>query len=111
MQAITVQFPRYGKHHMKIPYRQAFLQAGFYPSFTLCTLAFGAVPVAAAIVADADMSATVAGINVSTHCSRTAVGNGIKHPGMVLQRLMFLDKRITVPAHNLRQFIIWGQPC
>ena len=58
----------------------------FDPPFPLYTLAFRAMPVAAAVIADAKMAATIAGIYVPAKCLSTATGNCIKYTGVIFQQ-------------------------
>ena len=60
------------EYYMKIRHRQKVCCALLYPFFTLVSLAFRAVSVAAAVVADFYYTTTIAYIYVSTQCRRAA---------------------------------------
>jgi hypothetical protein len=108
MQTINIELLRQSEHHMKIPYRQQLLLPCLNPFFSLCTLAFRAMSVTATIITDADMSATVALICMSTQCSRSAISDGIQHTQVHGRWLVLCDKSIPELTHNMRQFIRRG---
>ena len=56
--------------------RQQVFLALFYPFYTLMPLAFWAMPVSAAIVADGDVPAITTGIDMSAQGCRSAPGDG-----------------------------------
>jgi hypothetical protein len=66
MQKQSVELVWNGEYYMKIAYRQQILFPGLNPGFPLCILAFGTMPVTAAVVTDAHMPASVTGIDMST---------------------------------------------
>jgi hypothetical protein len=60
---------------MKVGYRQQLVFDLFYPAFSLGVLAFGAMTVSAGVVADAQVPASITLIDMSTHCSGSAVSD------------------------------------
>ena len=60
-----VQCIRNGENHMEVRHRQQVLFAAFDPCFALGILAFGAMPVTAGVITDADMSALIAFVDMS----------------------------------------------
>ena len=72
---------------------QQIILAFFDPLHPLVTLALGAVPVAAAIIADSDAAAITTSIYMPTQCRRSALGEGTQ--GLLLVN----RKRRTIGGH------------
>jgi hypothetical protein len=64
---------------MKITYRQELLPFCKDPSFFICLLAFGAMAVAATVVTDTNIPATIAFIHVTAQCSGAAFLQSIQY--------------------------------
>ncbi|GAL87403.1 hypothetical protein MYP_4633 [Sporocytophaga myxococcoides] len=57
MQGKSIKFFRQREYYMKVRYRQELLFPCLYPLFPFVALAFRAMPVSAAVVADAHIAA------------------------------------------------------
>ena len=66
------------KYHMKVRYGEKLPLPCRYPVFPFVSLAFGAVAVAAAVVADLQSAATGAGIYMAAHVRGAAAHQGAK---------------------------------
>lgn len=71
-QGELVQHIWQSKHHMEIRYWQKLGFSGPYPIFPVFAMAFGAVPVTAGVIADGDIAAAIAGIDMSAQRSSPA---------------------------------------
>ena len=72
-----IQLMGYREHCMKILYRQGILHAVLHPKHLFCGLAFGAMPVAATVVAGAFAPAAIATFYVSAQDRSAALLQGI----------------------------------
>lgn len=78
-QAQTIQCIRQGKDQVEVLDRQKLLLLFFDPLQSLSALTFGTVAVAAGIVRNTEMTATIALINMSTKSGGTTNAQGIEH--------------------------------
>ena len=94
-----------GKDHMIVGHGQQFAFPVQYPVFTVCYLAFGAVPVSAGVIADGLDATAFADGDMSSQVFGPAQGNGLKGLFYLYRRIVLLLKTATMKTDDIGYFI------
>lgn len=94
---------------MKVGNRKKIAFAVFYPGFPLGVLAFGTMTVTAGVIADANMPALIAPVNMAAHGGAAATLQRTQGPSHVCVGPMLFYELCSVIVDYLSQFIFRPQ--
>jgi hypothetical protein len=94
---------RNGENDMKVLYPQGFFHAVLNPESLLCRLAFRAMPVSAAVVADAFAPAAIAALNMSAQGRGPAFLKCVERTDNIAVGLVFFDVLRSETVNDLSQ--------
>lgn len=104
-----VELIRHRKHYMKVRNRKKVAFAVFYPGFPLGVLALWTMTVTTGVIADANMPALIAPINMAAHGGAAATLQRTQGPSHVCVGPMLFYELCSVIINYLGQFICRSQ--
>ncbi len=104
-----VELFRNSKHDMKVANRKKIAFAVFYPGLPLGILALGTMTVTAGVIADANMPALIAPVNMAAQRSTAATLQRVQGPAYIRIGPMLFYELYSVIVDYLGQFISWPQ--